>query len=193
MIKILKPYKTYLAPIISWILLIIYLLAPRIHAYIVQNEGRPLSNNIDIPETTIEKNFWFFIDDFSIIDRENNLYRLSGWAFSTATPDEPTNKYKTEIILFSKTKNYVFESQPQGRNDIVDTFSDLQIEIIKPGFSCVINKFAINYGKYCVGLQLTHTEKNIRQFFVTNKVLTYTPFTFELSEDSNSLCEVYIN
>jgi hypothetical protein len=192
MIKILKPHKTYLAPIIAWILLIIYLFAPRIHAYNIEKEGRPLSKNIDISET-MEKNHWFFIDDFSNIDKKNNLYRLSGWAFSTATPDEPTNEYKTEIVLFSKTKNYVFESQPHKRNDVVDTFSYLEIEIIKPGFSGVINKFAINYGNFCVGLQLTHTEKNIREFFVTNKVLTYTPFTFELSDDTNSLCEVYLN
>ena len=193
MIKKLKPYKTYLAPIIAWILLILYLSAPRIHANIVENEGKPLSRNIDISETAVEKNYRFFIDDFSNIDRKNNMYRLSGWAFSTATPDEPTNKYKTEIVLFSETINYVFESLPHERNDVVDTFSNLEIEIIKPGFSGVINKFAINYGKFCIGLQLTHTEKYIRQLFVTNKVLTYTPFTFELSEDTNSLCEVYFN
>jgi len=169
------------------------LFAPKIHANIVENEGKPLSKTIDILEISMEKNYRFFIDDFSIIDRKSNMYRLSGRAFSVATPDEPTNKYQTEIILFSKTKNYVFESQPVERNDVVDTFSNLEIEIIKPGFSGVINKFALSYGKFCIGLKLTHTGKNIQQFFVTNKVLTYTPFNFELSNDTNSLCEVYIN
>jgi len=112
---------------------------------------------------------------------------LSGWAFSISNVNEPSDLYKTEIILFNETQNFVFESIPQWREDIVKAYGGFLIR--DTGFDVLINRNMIPFGRFCVGILLTNMENNNQYFIMTNYLVQNRVFKIDLLQTDYSYCE----
>jgi hypothetical protein len=182
--------NTVLIPLLAWIMLSVYLFwGPSFYTYFIQGQGRPSQRGIDISNFISRKNARGYIRELTPYQNKPDIYQINGWAFSKLTPKEPTDIYYTEIVVFNKSRNYVFRTEPIQRVDIVDNFSKLNLTIVNPGFSGLINKHALFWGKYCIAIKLTHTQKGTSQFILSNKVINKTLFGFDLVTDDEKLCK----
>ena len=155
----------------------------------IKIETQPLLESISFknPSETIK----YSIDTVSTIEEQNNVLKINGWAFSTTNHDEPTNKYKTEVILFSKTTNYLFETKPTIREDVVNAFSESIWDIVMPGFTAYVNKEELSHGDYCIALKLSDEQNNKVEFVNTKKVLNIAANEITLLEDPDPQCEIF--
>jgi hypothetical protein len=184
--------KTIFIPFLAWIVLLGYLFwGPNVYAYLIKKDGRPSQKNIQInAQIATIKEARGYINDLKSYKGQLDIYQFTGWAFPKLPNGEPTDIYETEIVVFDGSKNYIFKTELTARADIVDLFSDLGVTIINPGFSGLINKHAIDYGKYCIALKLSHKENKKTLLIITNKVLIKTPFMFEIDKNAEFPCGI---
>ena len=153
----------------------------------VFDEYEPIVETISLPEITDQ--IKYFVDDLSIIENQVNSYHLIGWAFSTSDQDKPTNVFETKIVLFDQSKRYVYEAMSTSRQDVVDAFKELSMEIVKPGYQATISTDQLPDADYCIGILLTDSQEGPDQFAVTNKVISKRDSVLELIEDDDNYCE----
>lgn len=189
-------YTTYLIPILAWMLLFFYLIfTPKIMAYSIEEDGLPIESNIAITDIALRKEYRYRIDGITKQSDNPKIYRIFGWAFVTTRPEEPTDLFETKIVLFTKSKNYVYITNPSARPGVQEAFKDLGLNIMNPGFSGYINKYALNYGKYCIGIKLTNQVDNTSLFILTNRIAKVTPIMYDISMDidEDQICNDIIN
>jgi hypothetical protein len=148
--------------------------------------GSPIRKDISL-DLTAGKYSQYGIDSLSLYDERNYLFILSGWAYSISNANEPTDSYKTEIILFNETQNFVFESIPQRRADIVTTYDELSIGNV--GFNVIINRNVIPLEKFCIGVLLSNMDNGTQYFIRTNQVVQKKIFKLSLAEEDDIFCE----
>jgi hypothetical protein len=154
-------------------------------------EGAPTQTNVRLPEVSEQNKY--FIDALTRVEGQTNLYDLNGWAFSTENPNEPTNIFLTDIILFNETQNFVLNTLPNARGDVVDAFTDLGLDIVDPGYSARVNNTLIPPGDYCIGIRLTHLEGTSAQFINTLRVITIDENGMILEDGQQEICVQYYN
>jgi len=147
--------------------------------------GRPLKENIpfDLPQGKFS---YYGIESVSLYGEKNYLYNLSGWAFSVSNITESTDLYRTEIVLLNETKNFVFDTIPQWREDVAKAYPNFLIS--DTGFHVLINKSQIPLDRFCVGILHTSTENDTQHFILTNKAVQNKLFRLDLLEEE-SYCE----
>ena len=147
--------------------------------------GRPVKENIPI-NLSQGKFSYYGIDSLSLYDERNYLYNLTGWAFLISSTDESTDLYKTEIVLFDERRNFVFDVDPQWREDIAKAYTDFLIR--DTGFNVLINRNMIPLDRFCIGMLFTNTENSTQYFIITNRAVQNKLFRLDLLEDE-SYCE----
>jgi len=152
-------------------------------------EGVPIQRNVRLPDVSEQNDY--FIDGLMRVEGQTNVYDLVGWAFSTAKPSEPTNNYKTDIVLFNENQNYTLITLPNSRGDVVDAFSDLGLDIVNPGYSARLNNQIIAQGDYCIGIRLTHIDGTSTQFINTLRVISIDENGMILNDAQQAFCEQY--
>jgi hypothetical protein len=155
----------------------------------IKIETNPLLERISFRSSTGA--IKYSIDTVSILEEQNNIMKISGWAFSTTNPGEPTDNYKTEVILFSNTSNYLFETKPKIREDVVNAFSESEWDIVLPGFNAYINKEDLFQGDYCIALKLSDEQNKKIEFVNTKKVLSNKANEIFLQEEPDPQCEIF--
>ena len=150
-------------------------------------ETVPLLENILLQEPTEEGKF--SIDSVIILDKQSDIFSLNGWVFLTNDPNEATDIYKTELVLFNSSKNYLFETKSKSRPDVIEHFIDLDINFRMPGFSAIIDKSVLSNDNYCIALKLKRTIDDSIYFINTNKVVVISEKDFQLLEERNPDCE----
>lgn len=157
----------------------------------VFDEYEPFVENISLPEKTDQVKY--FVDGLSKIENQVDSYHLIGWAFSIRDQNQPTNIFETNIVLFDQSKSYVYEAKSTTRQDVVDAFKELGMEIVKPGYQATLFTDQLLDGDYCIGILLTNKQGETDQFIVSNKIISKNASTLELLEDDEDYCEnVYI-
>ncbi len=151
----------------------------------------PISENISLPE--IADKIKYFIDVLSKIDDNSDNYHLIGWAFSIRDENQPTNIFETKIVLFNQSEGIVVETLSTTREDVVDAFKELNLEIVKPGYQAKLSPDQLLDGDYCIGILLTESLEETDQFVVTNKIISKRGSVLELLEDTEEYCKnVYV-
>jgi len=157
----------------------------------VFDEYEPIVENFTLPEITDQ--IKFFLDGLSKIDDNSGSYNLIGWAFTTIDENQPTNIFETKIVLFNQSKSFKYEALSTPREDVVDAFKELNLEIVKPGYQVTLSTDQLLDGDYCLGILLTDNQEEPDQFVVTNKIIKKRGSVLELLEDTEEYCEdVYV-
>ena len=169
--------------------ILFFLFGPKLIASLFISEGKPIDKNIEIPDVDDEGQYRYSIDSLDIFNKDFDIYELYGWAFSTRNPEISTNQDKTEIVLYNEARNFVFSTIPVERKGVIETFSNLNLNIQKPGYSVLINKNLIDLGDYCIGILLTNEQKNSVQFIESNRILSNTPNTLSMVEVNAFVCD----
>jgi hypothetical protein len=170
--------------------ILFFLFGPKLIASLFVDEGKPIQEDVEIPEDINDGQYKYAIDYLSIYEENFDLYNLAGWVFSTKDKNISSSEYEAEFILYNDSGNYLFSSRSSERADVVEHFSDLNLNIEMPGFSVLINKNLINKREYCIGILLTNQENNSQQFIQTNQIISNTPNTFSLSKANELMCEL---
>ena len=68
----------------------------------------------------------------------------------------------------------------EERGDVVRFFEDLNLNIVDPGFTAVINRDLLPIGNYAVGILLTDTQDGSMEFVLTEHFIERTPNTISL-------------
>ncbi len=152
----------------------------------------PIIENISLPAITNQINY--FVDGLVQVEDRKGSYDLNGWAFSTLDLNQPTNIFKTKIVLFNESKTYVYETTSSNRGDVIEAFKELKIEIVKPGYQTTISAEQLqDVGNYCIGVLLTGNPNVPDQFIVTSKIITKMDSTLELLEEKEAYCQNVYN
>ncbi len=170
--------------------ILFFLFGPKLVASLFVDEGKPVKEDIEIPEIIDDGQYKFSIDYLSLYEENLDLYNLAGWVFSTKDSNIPTSEIEAQFFLYNDSSNYVFSSRSSERVDVIKHFADLNLEIEMPGFSVLINKNLINSGDYCIGILLTNKKTNTEQFIQTNQIIRHTPNTFTLFNANELKCEI---
>jgi len=81
-----------------------------------------------------------------------NLYNLYGWAF-IIPGNASTDLFIREITLVSNERKYFFSVKSKYRNpELLDKFTDLQVDLDTLGFNILIAEDVIKPGKYRIGI-----------------------------------------
>ena len=183
-----------LAPIIAWLIVLSYLhFGPVIYTSLIRTDGRPSRFEIERVSIAYNKEAKGYLDQMTPYFDQPDIFEVIGWGFSKLTPEEPTDAYITHLLVFSDSRRYVFDTKPNQRTSINNTFKHLGLTIINPGFTGLINKHAIRNGAYCVGIVLTHPEKPTSQLILADKGLRKTPLRFALDDEMDLPCKDYLD
>jgi hypothetical protein len=169
--------------------ILFFLFGPKLIASLFIDEGKPIKENIEIPNVIDDGQYRYSVDSIDIFNEDFDIYELYGWAFSTSNSEMSTNQYRTEIVLYNETGNFVFSITPVERKGVIETFSNLNINLQKPGYSVLINKNLIDLGDYCIGILLTNEKENLVQFIESNRILSNTPNTLSMVEVNAFVCD----
>jgi hypothetical protein len=145
-------YKKNWIHVLIWGTMFLYLLAaPRLYTQFFLKQGKPLRVEESIPPE--EERIELSVDDLdeTIVEKEE-VYRLWGWAFSTADPKKSPDQYEREIVLTSDNKMYIFPTDTVERQGVQDTFQDLSMDLLSSGYSTLIAKDVLPIGEYRVGI-----------------------------------------
>ena len=157
----------------------------------VFDEYEPIVEAISLPEITDQ--IKYFVDDFLKIENQVNSYHLIGWAFSTSDKNKPTNIFETKIVIFDQSKSYLYKAMSTTRQDVVDAFKELGLEIVKPGYQATISSDQLPDADYCIGIILIDNQEGPDQFTITNKIISKRGSVLELIEDNENYCKnVYL-
>lgn len=181
--------KYWLRFVIVIAAILIFLLAHRYYVRRFEKDGRPIQEDVEITGVPNLNQYRYYIESLALFDERNYIYNFSGWAFSTQNPNQPTDHYNTQIVLISEEDSFLFESSAVERDDVVQAFTDLDLEIRKPGFSVLINKHLLPRNEYCVGIVFVNSEGEMMQGTNTGQILIRDASTLALSQDNDLICK----
>lgn len=169
-----------LGSIVSFILI-----APEVHTHFIVNEGKPVGMPPLPPEISQVQ---FNIEELSLYDAINGVYRLSGWAFLTIDKNIPPEEYEQQIVLTSDFKNYAFYAKPVYRHDVKAKYENLGMRLDMAGLFAYLAKGTVHPGTYNLGIIFKHKIKNSIYYVNTRRCITRTPNHFYLEEPDSLNC-----
>lgn len=132
--------------------MLVYLIfAPSLYIRFVLKDGKPLSVEGGIPVTS--DGIKLTIDGLSpyVFDGQD-LYMLSGWAFSVQEKNISPGMYERTIVLVSDSKTYHFPTETIQRPGVQEFYKDLGMNLIDSGFRALIAKDVLQPGEYRIGI-----------------------------------------
>ena len=170
-----------------------YLVAAPYFKSLRSNEiGAPVRSDIDLPLPSTNLEMVSGVADFVENESNDDMYEIKGWAFSRMTPDEFSDIYRTEVVLFSTARNYVFDTRETHRPELNEKFSDLELQLRNIGFQGLINQEVLRQDDYCVGILLTHLERGNSYFQATDQILSKGISAAQVNRDVDELCDGYL-
>ena len=124
-----------------------------------------------IQVTENPKEFMLSVD---MIDEDEELVRLSGWA---AVRDQDSKKLKTYVLLVSETETFRVSTEQTMRPDVASYLKHPQY--LYSGYSVTFPKEKLPKGIYRIGLQGT-VEKNQTVNSITDKVLRHSITNYQV-------------
>lgn len=135
--------------ILVWTTVLVYLIvAPGLFSEFFITKGKPLQGYEELPAVSDQIIFAFDSLEPAVISGED-IYILSGWAFSYKDKHMPPQNYEMNVVLISGSKIYFFPVyQVIQRPDIQSAFSVYEMDLTYSGFNALIAKEAIRPGEY---------------------------------------------
>ena len=165
--------------LLIWFLVVsFFLFGQSLVSGLVNREGKPVLRNIYLPAESLQVRY--HIDKFRQIDDNGHVFSVQGWAFTSESPERPSNGYSTQVVLVKGRQNMVMATTAEERGDVVRFFEDLNLNIVDPGFTAVINRDLLPIGNYAVGILLTDTQDGSMEFVLTEHFIERTPNTISL-------------
>ena len=100
---------------------------------------------------------------------EKNHVKINGWA---AIKDQNSENTKIEIVLLSKDKKYVLESDMIIRHDVTSSFKNLHNYDFS-GFTLKFKKEMLPSGNYKIGVIITDNKNKKACFKLFDKTVSY--------------------
>lgn len=150
--------------ILIWVSMLVYLiLAPNLYVQFILKRGKPIQG---VEGRPVDSNqIKFTIDGLSFHTVEGqDIYILSGWAFSVLDRNVSPDMYDRAIVLASDTKTYFFPIETVYRKDVQDTYKDLSMNLVGSGFKVFISKDVIQQGEYRIGIIFKNSHTGLAYF-----------------------------
>jgi hypothetical protein len=168
-----RDYPKMMAHIIIWALIFSFIaLAPSLYPKIFLTKGKPVMLQQVLPESTDQ--IYYNIEN--LVSKPSDgieLHFLNGWAFNQLESDQ--SPYDRWIVLRSNTKILYFPVKSVDRADVQKAFAELELDLIKSGFSATLSKYFIPRGTYKIGILFKHRITGATYYTDTPRILTRTP------------------
>ena len=80
------------------------------------------------------------VDAFELNDAQEGIYQIVGWGFTTVDASVPAGDYTRQVVLTSRSHNYVFDAKTGKRKDVRDYFKSTGVDVQMSGFLAYMNQ-----------------------------------------------------
>jgi hypothetical protein len=167
--------------LILWAVLLIYVAsANQLYVTFILKDGKPVSKNDALPSEA--RRIVYGLSDVLQPVRRNgqSLYELNGYAFFQ---DNPLEKTRIKIVLYSPTLKLTFPTQAAQYPDMIRSMKGFQPGMEQAQFSLLFSKNTLAPGSYQVCILLDGDAGRDQAYVMTVGTLLKTPntLTYKLS------------
>jgi hypothetical protein len=183
-------HKRWLHLLIWGAMVLYFILAPEIYDRYFVQEGKPIWVDAKLP--TQVYGYQTHMDRVEIIDDQNGIHQLFGWAFLTFSKSIPAEDYERRVVLLSPKGNYIFTAATLQRIDVQLAYNDLDMDLEKSGFSALIDRNAIKSGLYRLGIIFKRKSNDLTYYVDTDYCVSRTPNQLIMKSVNDSECRSLI-
>jgi hypothetical protein len=162
------------------------LLAPRLHYEFLAKDGKPVQVNAGLPVRIYGAES--ILNPLEVHEESEGVYRLSGFAFLTIGKSIPAGEYDRQVVLIGEYGNYVFPAVTFSRNDVQKQFADLGMDLRYSGFAAFINRNALTYSRFHIGMIFRRTADGSAFFSMSDFCLRRSPNQLILETVGDPAC-----
>lgn len=144
------------------LMLIFFFVSPLVQQKIVLKNSSIKELTQPIPPTV--SNAHMHIDSLRLKQVQDEMYDLSGWGFMILDTKLGPEDYQRSILLSTQTHTFEIPIKDVERKDVLETFADLDLPILKAGFIAEFPKNALPNGEYTISFLFTLPDNTQQRF-----------------------------